>query len=190
VNLTGPIALGAGTALITAATLRGRKLKDVVSSGVSLAVASVPEGLPLISTAAQLAAAQRLSVRGALVRNARNIEALGRVDVLCVDKTGTVTEGQIELRSISDGTNHERVGALTGGRSAVLAAALRASKLNEPGGGDPMDAALARSADRIGVKPTDGAEGWVAASEVAFEAGRGYHAVLGRADKITWFSRG
>lgn len=188
VNLTGPIALGAGTALITAATLRGRKLKDVVSSGVSLAVASVPEGLPLISTAAQLAAAQRLSLRGALVRNARNIEALGRVDVLCVDKTGTVTEGQIELRSISDGTNHERVGALTGGRSAVLAAALRASKLGEPGGGDPMDAALGRSADRIGVKRSEGAEGWVATSEVAFEAGRGYHAVLGRADNVTWLS--
>ena len=64
---------------------------------MSLAVASVPEGLPLLATAAQLAAAERLAKRGALVRNARSIEALGRVDVICLDKTGTLTEGRIEL---------------------------------------------------------------------------------------------
>ncbi len=188
VNLTGPIALGAGAALITAATLRGRKLKEVVSSGVSLAVASVPEGLPLISTAAQLAAAERLSKRGALVRNARNIEALGRVDVLCVDKTGTVTEGQIALRSVSDGVIHEKLSALAPGRLAVLAAALRASPPAESGHPDPMDAALAEAAGRVGISVVENAVGWSPTREVAFEAGRGYHAVVGRAANETWLS--
>ena len=55
INLTGPIALGAGIGVIGAGLLRGRKLEDLVGTGVSLAVASVPEGLPLLATAAQLA---------------------------------------------------------------------------------------------------------------------------------------
>ena len=70
ITLTGPVALGAGVSLIFSGLVRGRRLEDLVGSGVSLAVASVPEGLPLLATAAQLAAADRLSKQGALVRNA------------------------------------------------------------------------------------------------------------------------
>ncbi|MEN9581744.1 MAG: hypothetical protein RJA70_4753, partial [Pseudomonadota bacterium] len=84
-DMTGPIALAAGAGVIGGGLLRGRKLDELVNSGVSLAVASVPEGLPLLATAAQLASAERLSARGALVRNGRSIEALGRVDVICLD---------------------------------------------------------------------------------------------------------
>ena len=81
-GLTGPVALAAGFGVVGGGLLRGRHLEDLVGSGVSLAVAAVPEGLPLLATAAQLAAAERLSRRGVLVRNVRSIEALGRVDVL------------------------------------------------------------------------------------------------------------
>jgi cation-transporting ATPase I len=189
INLTGPVALGAGAALITTGVLRGRRLKDVVSSGVSLAVASVPEGLPLLATAAQLAAAERLSRRGALVRNARNIEALGRVDVLCVDKTGTVTEGRIELRIVSDGIDDEPAQALTPSRLRVLGAALRATPVpDRTSGFDPMDAALNRAAEKAAVVSSYGAEGWRRTSELPFEAGRGYHAVLGEAAGEIWLS--
>jgi len=184
VNLTGPLALSAGAALITVGALRGRRLKEVVSSGVSLAVASVPEGLPLIATAAQLAAAQRLSERGALVRNAHNIEALGRVDVLCVDKTGTVTEGRIELKLASDGTTVDAADDLSPGCLRVLAAALRAKPEARAGEGtaDPLDAALERAAEGYALSEQYGAAGWHRRSEVAFEAGRGYHAVVGESE--------
>jgi cation-transporting ATPase I len=127
IQLTGPVALGAGAGLIISGLLRGRKLEDLVGSGVSLAVASVPEGLPLLATAAQLAAAQRLAKRGALVRNVRSIEALGRVDVLCVDKTGTLTEGRIELVLAADGTAEQRLPDLDAVTLPVLGAGLRAS---------------------------------------------------------------
>src|SRR5690606_33098151 len=122
IDMTAPIALVAGAGLVGAGLVRGRRLADLVGSGVSLAIASVPEGLPLLATAAQLAAARRLSERGALVRNARSIEALGRVDVLCVDKTGTVTQGRIALSSISDGVDEQLLADLSGPRVKVLAA--------------------------------------------------------------------
>ncbi|HMJ11419.1 MAG TPA: HAD-IC family P-type ATPase [Polyangiaceae bacterium] len=181
INLTGPVALGAGVSLIAGGLLRGRRLADLVGSGVSLAVASIPEGLPLLATAAQLAAADRLSKRGALVRNARSIEALGRVDVLCVDKTGTVTQGRIDLFSVSDGVTEEPAADLSAARVAVLAAGLRATPQhgNTPAQVDPTDAALLRSAQALGVAPDYGHVAWQRRSEISFEAARGYHAVFG-----------
>lgn len=177
INLTGPIAVAAGVSVIGAGVLRGRKLEDLVGAGVSLAVASVPEGLPLLATAAQLAAADRLSKQGALVRNARSIEALGRVDVLCIDKTGTLTEGRVELSFVSDGEHTTSVGELSELSKSVLAAALRAAPdlRAGPSTHDPMDAALARAGKHRQVAAGD--EGLVRVLELPFEAGRAYQAV-------------
>jgi cation-transporting ATPase I len=177
INLTGPIALGAGVGVIGAGLLRGRKLEDLVGSGVSLAVASVPEGLPLLATAAQLAAADRLSKQGALVRNARSIEALGRVDVLCIDKTGTLTEGRVELSFVSDGEETTPVSSLSEHAKSVLAAALRAAPDLRvgPSSQDPMDAALGRAGASGQVDARDG--GLLREMELPFEAGRAYQAV-------------
>lgn len=181
IDLTGPVALAAGVGVVGVGLVRGRKLEDLVGTGVSLAVASVPEGLPLLATAAQLAAAKRLGTRGALVRNARSIEALGRVDTLCVDKTGTVTEGRIELSALSDGERLEPLHLADPDRQLVLAAALRASPQvpEDWSRADPTDAALWRGARRISVSALDGCPDWRRMNELPFEAGRGYHAVVG-----------
>jgi cation-transporting ATPase I len=180
IRMTGPVAVGAGVSLIGMGLLRGRKLEDLVGSGVSLAVASVPEGLPLIATAAQLAAASRLSQRGALVRNVRSIEALGRVDALCLDKTGTLTEGRIELGSISEATS-DAPASYGDSERQVLAAALRAAPEQRAAGTrtDPTDAALYRAAESMNVRAFDGAGGWLRLRELPFEADRGYQIVLG-----------
>jgi len=182
IQLTGPVALGAGVGLVAAGLVRGRKLEDLVGSGVSLAVASVPEGLPLLATAAQLAAAERLAKRGALVRNARSIEALGRVDVLCLDKTGTLTEGRIELVEVSDGAALQVLPELDAVTLPILAAALRASA--EPGGRsfDPTEQALFRAADRMDVRTEYACAGFARAFETSFESGRGYHATVGNCE--------
>lgn len=177
VNLTGPVALAAGVGVIGAGLVRGRKLEDLVGTGVSLAVASVPEGLPLLATAAQLAAADRLSKQGALVRNARSIEALGRVDVLCIDKTGTLTEGRVELSFVSDGEETTPIAELSEIGEGVLAAALRAAPdvRTGPTTQDPMDAALSRAGGARKLAALDSA--LVRNAELAFEAGRAYQAV-------------
>ncbi len=177
INLTGPIALGAGIGVIGAGLLRGRKLEDLVGTGVSLAVASVPEGLPLLATAAQLAAADRLSKHGALVRNARSIEALGRVDVLCIDKTGTLTEGRVELSFVSDGEDMTAIAALSDTGRSVLGAALRAApdlRLG-PTAQDPTDAALTRAGAAREITAHE--QGMARDDELPFAAGRAYQAV-------------
>jgi cation-transporting ATPase I len=182
IELTGPVALGAGIGLVASGLLRGRKLEDLVGSGVSLAVASVPEGLPLLATAAQLAAAERLGKRGALVRNVRSIEALGRVDVLCLDKTGTLTEGRIELVLASDGAVEQSVPELDAVTLPVLGAALRASADRGGRTFDPTEQALYRASDRLDVHADYACPGFHRAYEVSFEAGRGYHATVGQCE--------
>src|SRR5690606_8927554 len=159
-------------------------LSDLIDTGVSLAVGAVPEGLPLLATAAQLAAAKRLSLRGAMVRNVRSIEALGRVDALCLDKTGTVTEGRVRLTSISDGPQHQQHAEPSGLRMRALAGALRGSPDRRAMAGrhDPLDEAMNDSARSLGLQRDYSAEGWRKTSELSFEAGRGYHAVIGEVD--------
>src|SRR6478672_810447 len=181
-RVTVPISLGAGAALLGAGLLRGRPLTKTLTTGVGLAVAAVPEGLPLVATVAQLASARRLSGRNALVRHPATIEALGRVDVLCADKTGTLTTGSIQLRCVSDGVSERRLNRLDKAARSVLAAALRAS----PSGADgrqvphPTDRAVIDGAHAAGVTAGLGAAGWRVDTELPFEPSRGYHAVVGR----------
>ena len=128
-----PVALGAGVVTMAANLARGRPVAETLATGVSLAVAAVPEGLPILATAAQLAAGKRLAARGVLVRNMRAVEALGRVDVLCLDKTGTLTDGVLRLAALHDDTRTVEVSGavdpacLPAAHRGVLATALAVS---------------------------------------------------------------
>lgn len=187
---TLPIALGSAGAVMAAGLLRGRATRDTVGAGVALAVASVPEGLPFLVSAAQLAAARRLSRRGAVVRDPRAVEALGRVDVLCFDKTGTLTEGRIALRAVSDGRHEQAVDRLDAPGRAILAAGLRATP--RPDHGDRLahstDLAVRHAATGATVRETDGRPGWRADRSLPFEPSRGYHATAGQAAGVGYLS--
>ena len=187
-RVTVPVTLGAGAALIGGGLLHGKSLRDTLGTGVSLAVAAVPEGLPIVATAAQYSAARRLSRRNALVRNPSTIEALGRVDVLCFDKTGTLTQGRIGLHRIWTGVGPNSASAgqpLTALRQdarLALAAGLRATPEHRRGEAlaHATDRAVAEGGRRAGVGVELGAAGWRLVGELPFEPSRGYHAVLGR----------
>ncbi|WP_342787159.1 HAD-IC family P-type ATPase [Saccharothrix saharensis] len=179
---TLPVALGSAAAVTGAGLLRGVPLRQSMGAAVNLAVASVPEGLPFLVNAAQLAAARRLAEHGALVRNPRTIEALGRVDVLCFDKTGTLTEGRLTVSRVDNGRRGADPDELNDELRRVMAAAVRAT----PAADDPdelahqTDRAVLEGARRARVGPTTGARGWALVEALPFEPSRGYHATVGR----------
>ncbi|MEU9380864.1 cation-translocating P-type ATPase, partial [Streptomyces sp. NPDC048279] len=178
---TLPVALGSAAAVVAAGMLRGRPIRDTVGAGVGLAVASVPEGLPFLVSAAQLASARRLSTRGALVRRPRVIEAAGRTDILCFDKTGTLTHGRISLVAVASDGHSRPLAALRDRQRAVLASALRATPRPHNGGEleHATDSAVTEGAEEARVSRTTAASGWRRTSSLPFEPSRGFHATQG-----------
>jgi Ca2+-transporting ATPase len=75
--------------------MRGRSLLQMMQTSISLAVAAVPEGLPTIGTTTMALGVGNLKKRNILVRRLNVLEALGSVEVLCLDKTGTLTMNEM-----------------------------------------------------------------------------------------------
>lgn len=190
-RLTIPLAAGGGLAVGAAALLRGSDARNLMSTMTSLSVAAVPEGLPMLATLAQLGAADRLSRVGALVRNPHAVEALGRVDIVCADKTGTLTEGTIALEQVCDGDTAQAVDELDDHHRDVLAAALRASPSTEDGRArlpHLTDRAIVDGARRAGVGSHDGADHWQRLHQLPFAPSRGFHAGLANHNERTLLS--
>jgi magnesium-transporting ATPase (P-type) len=95
-----PASFAGGAAVGLLGMLRGGVLRQALGNAIAVAVAAIPEGLPLMATLAQYASARRLSGTGALVRVPRAVEALGRLDVVCFDKTGTLSQNRLRVTDV------------------------------------------------------------------------------------------
>jgi cation-transporting P-type ATPase F len=167
------LTLSGGIALF-GAYVHGYALAEMLLAAVSIAVAAIPEGLPAVITITLAIGVRTMAQRNAIVRRLPAVETLGEVDVVCTDKTGTLTANEMTVRIVvtSDGEHavtgvgYNEPGQILGDNGApgseLLAelvtagvccneARLDIDQQEKVVVGDPMEAALLVLAEKAGV---------------------------------------
>lgn len=91
--------------IFIAGLLNGQKLWEMLQTSIALAVAAIPEGLPIVATLALAQGMLKMAKYKVIVKKLSAVETLGGTNVICTDKTGTLTENKIKVSQvITDGT--------------------------------------------------------------------------------------
>ncbi len=81
--------------------LQGKDLFLMIETGVALAVAAIPEGLPVVATIALAQGMLRLSKKQVIIKNLEAVQTLGATNIICTDKTGTLTEDRMKVHMLA-----------------------------------------------------------------------------------------
>jgi len=117
----------------------GARLIESVLSGITLAMAMIPEEFPVILTVFLSMGAWRLAKKSSLVRRLPAVETLGAVTVLCVDKTGTITQNRMSVQECRPANSDERA------LCEIMGLAC------EPDTYDPMETAMLAHCEALGI---------------------------------------
>jgi Ca2+-transporting ATPase len=177
--------------------LVGKEILLMIETGIALAVATVPEGLPIVATIALARGMRRMARRNALVNRLSAVETLGATNVIFTDKTGTLTENQMTVVEIAlasgelevtgeglqtEGRFVEDEGKVTAVDHRVLGEALRVgvlcnnAELSQDGSGEvqeavgePLEVALLVAGAKAGLQRSELLEESPEVREVAFD---------------------
>lgn len=180
--------------VVVSGLARGRPLAEMALTGISLAVAAVPESLPAVVTLALALGAHHMAKHAAVVRHLPAVETLGSVTVVAADKTGTLTEGRMLVERLwtpadgeftVSGSGYEPAGQIsptdsTGALTTLLRDLVLCndSELLAPDGeqtgwrpmGDPTEAALVVAAAKAGVAAESTRASFPRLAEVPFDS--------------------
>lgn len=174
-------------------------LVDVALNTLSLAVATIPESLPIVLTFALALGAHQMAVRRAVVRRLSIVESLGSVDTICTDKTGTLTQNSMTVQSLfSQGRlfNMPLRNVTDDSLLELLRAGVLCSEASLQNGnqkhivGDPVETALLRAAIDLGVEPDRERAAYPKSEEIPFSSERKMMTTVHRHNGLVTYSKG
>lgn len=189
------LTIGITVLIMVLGLIKDQELVAMIKTAIALAVAAIPEGLPIVATIALARGMIRLSRHNVIVKNLQAVQTLGEVNVICTDKTGTLTEDRMEAVEIflpsrvlseeefSSAGEKEPVKQLL--LSGILCnnASYDAQNPNSAGG-DSVEIALLRLAHECGVDYEKWQSEFKRTEEVPFDAEHKYMAVLHTSDSM------
>ncbi|MCX4186652.1 cation-translocating P-type ATPase [Methylophaga sp. OBS4] len=178
-----------GLVVAASGIIAGQEVGLMIETAIVLAIAAVPEGLPVVATLSLGRGMWRMARRGALVKRLSAVETLGATTVIITDKTGTLTENRMVLSRIAlaGGDIHvsdqddsfladdspvdpeERPDLKAALRTMVLCNNSERGENEEEGSGDPMEIALLNAGALAGLDRKELLETWPEEREVSFD---------------------
>ena len=212
-HLTNALILGVfivSIVLFVIGIWRGVSIADMFGTVVSLAVSIIPEGLPVAVTIILARGVYRMSKRNALVKKLQAVEALGHVDVIAVDKTGTITKNELQVTAviigdkeyIFSGDGYSPEGTITYNnrlispnkhkallKAGIIFALSSNAQVTKDAknsawhvSGDPTDAALLMAAKKVGFIRDELISEYALIEDLPFDYKRKFHASVYKID--------
>ncbi len=177
-KLLGKLAVGVCVLIFVIGYIQGREVTELFLTAVSLAVASIPEGLAAIVAVVLSIGVTKMSKRNAIIKRLPAVETLGSVNIICTDKTGTLTQNKMKVSAfftlhtgtinLQDYAQQPSVNLLAKAMVLCSDATLNADKSS----GDPTEIALLKFADDLKLNRESWNQNHKRLEELPFDATR------------------